>query len=588
MPKRIKDINFQPFYRFAFGINLVGLVLLVIDFGFNQTNFFQTIFNNFYYAVVLTGVIATALRYVTHRKQLTLKVFLFDFISIVTTLYIVYFHLFNSSPFFKSSFLHNFSWVKIAVLITFIRELAEQHINYKRVTFNPAQLFIASFILIIFTGSLLLMLPNATTSPIQYIDALFTSTSAVCVTGLAVFDTGTQFTKLGQTIIVAFIQIGGLGILTFASYFSYFFKGGSSYSNQLVLSNMSNSDKIGEVFSTFKRILIITFFIELIGAGMIYTSLSKTLIPSFFERVFFSIFHSISSFCNAGFSTLTNSIFQDGYQYNYFLQMNIISLFVLGGLGFPIVINIIQYLKYFISKHLKRIYLGKKTHLPWVLNLNSRITLITTISLTIFGTICFFFFEYNNTLSNHGLLGKIITSVFQATTPRTAGFNAVDMSLLYTPTIMITILLMWIGASPSSTGGGIKTSTFAIATLNFLSLAKGKNKIEIYHREIGEVTVRRAFAIITLSLIIIGFGVILISFFNPDKNLLAIIFECFSAYSTAGLSLGITSTLNDGSKGVLILIMFLGRVSMLSILIAFMKKVTFKNYRYPSEEILIN
>ena len=162
------------------------------------------------------------------------------------------------------------------------------------------------------------------------------------------------------------------------------------------------------------------------------------------------------------------------------------------------------------------------------------------------------------------------------------------MSTLYTPTILITILLMWIGASPSSTGGGIKTSTFAIATLNFISLARGKEKIEVYHREIGNTTVRRAFAIITLSLIIIGLGVLLISYFNPKIALLSIIFECFSAYSTTGLSLGITADLSSESKFVLIFIMFIGRVSMLSLLIAFMKKVKFKNYRYPSEDILIN
>ena len=351
---------------------------------------------------------------------------------------------------------------------------------------------------------------------------------------------------------------------------------------------MTNSNKIGEVFSTFKRILIITFSIEFIGALLIYSSIPKTIIPSFFERVFFSIFHSISSFCNAGFSTLSNSLFETDYQFNYFLQFNIISLFVLGGLGFPIVINLIKYLKYIISKYIKQLSIGEKAHKPWVLNLNSRITLITTLSLIIFGTLCFLFFEYNNTLNNHGWVGKIVTSIFQATTPRTAGFNAVDMTELYRPTILITILLMWIGASPSSTGGGIKTSTFAIATLNFINLGRGRDKIEIYHREIGNTTVRRAFAIITLSLIVIGLGVLLISHFNPKINLLSIIFECFSAYSTAGLSLGITTDLSGQSKFVLIVIMFLGRVSMLSFLIAFMKKVQFKNYRYPSEDILIN
>lgn len=585
--KVLTSINI--FYKLAFWMNLGGLLLFILDFGFNQDSFFQEIINHSYIAIILSGIIATILRYITHRKQLNIKVFSFDFLSVILSTYIIFIHFFEIPIFFIDiNFLQNFKWIKIAVLLTFVRELSAQNVNYKNINLNPAQLFITSFLGIILSCSFLLMLPNATNQHLEYLDALFTATSAVCVTGLAVVDTGTHFTLLGQSIILLFIQLGGLGILTFASYFSYFFKGGSSYSNQLVLSDMTNSNKIGEVFSTFKRILIITFFIETIGAIMIYTSLNKTIIPSFIERVFFSVFHSVSSFCNAGFSTLSNSLFENDYQFNYYLQLNIISLFVLGGLGFPIVINLIKYIRYLISKYITQIYIGQKKHKPWVLNLNSRITLITTISLSIFGTLCFLVFEYDNTLANHGFIGKITTSIFQATTPRTAGFNSVDMSTLYTPTILITILLMWIGASPSSTGGGIKTSTFAIATLNFISLARGKEKIEVYHREIGNTTVRRAFAIITLSLIIIGLGVLLISYFNPKIALLSIIFECFSAYSTTGLSLGITADLSSESKFVLIFIMFIGRVSMLSLLIAFMKKVKFKNYRYPSEDILIN
>jgi Trk-type K+ transport system membrane component len=581
--------KFQVFYKLALWINILGLILLIIDAGFNQSRGIQQTINITYFAVVITGVLATILRYLTHLKILTFKVLVFDLSSVLLSLYIVFIY-FTDSNFFagKGETLYHFNWVKLVVLITFIRELAAQNINYKKIALNPAQLFIFSFIAIILLCSILLMLPNATTSPIQYIDALFTATSAVCVTGLAVVDTGTQFTFLGQSIIVIFIQLGGLGILTFASYFSYFFKGGSTYSNHLVMSDMTNSEKIGEVFSTFKRILIITFSIELIGALLIYSSLKNSLIPTFSGKVFFSVFHSISAFCNAGFSTLSNSLFQSGYQYNYFLQLNIVFLFVLGGLGFPIVINLIKYLKYFITKNFTFIAFGRKAHKPWMINLNSRITLITTGLLILFGTSIYFILEYNNTLSNHGVFGKIVTSLFQATTPRTAGFNSVDMSLLNTSTTLIIILLMWIGASPSSTGGGIKTSTFAIGILNFISLSKGKEKIEVYRREISQITIRRAFAIITLSLFVVGIGILLISNFNPELNLLSIVFECFSAYSTAGLSLGITSSLENSSKMVVIFMMFLGRVSMLTLLIAFMRKSKYKHYSYPKEDILIN
>lgn len=383
------------------------------------------------------------------------------------------------------------------------------------------------------------------------------------------------------------IQVGGLGILTFASYFSYFFKGGATYENQLALSDITNSKKLGEVFSTLKYIILITFTIEIFSSIFIYFSLNAENFQSQYEKIFFSVFHSISAFCNAGFSTLSNSLYEDGFKYNYFLQLIIILSFFLGGLGFPIVSNIINYLKYRLKK-LFSFYKGKSSYRPWVLNINSRITLITTLSISAIAFIAFFVLEYNNTLSDHNGFGKIVTALFGATTPRTAGFNTIDTASMLFPTTMMIFLLMWIGASPSSTGGGIKTSTFAIATLNILSLAKGKTRLEVFRREIADITVRRSFAIISLSLIVIGSGIILISIFDTDKNLMDIAFECFSAYSTVGLSLGITANLSTMSKFVLIVIMFVGRVSMLTIIIAIFKKIRHKNYRYPTEEITIN
>jgi len=225
---------------------------------------------------------------------------------------------------------------------------------------------------------------------------------------------------------------------------------------------------------------------------------------------------------------------------------------------------------------------------PWVINLNTRIVIVTTILLLSIGTIGFYAFEYNNTLAEHNWFGKIVTAFFGAATPRTAGFNTVDVSALNFSTIMLMFLLMWIGASPASTGGGIKTSTIALTTLNFLSLAKGKDRIEVYRREVSQASVRRAFAIISLSLMVIGFSIFLIATFDQDKTLLSIAFESFSAYSTVGLSTGITADLSSYSKVVIIVTMFIGRVSMLTLLIAMLRRVKHLNYRYPSDEILIN
>jgi Trk-type K+ transport system membrane component len=381
--------------------------------------------------------------------------------------------------------------------------------------------------------------------------------------------------------------VGGLGILTFASYFSYFFKGGTSYENQLALSDITSSKKLGEVFSTLKYIILITFGIELFSGALIYSSIDSSNFDSQFEQLFFSAFHSISAFCNAGFSTLDSSLYDTGFRFNYYLQLIVILTFVLGGLGFPIVVNILKYFKYKIST-LFSFSSRKNKYRPWVLNLNSRITLVTTLSISFIAFILFYFLEYNNTLADHSGFGKIVTALFGATTPRTAGFNTIDTAAMAFPTLMMVFLLMWIGASPQSTGGGIKTSTFAIATLNILSLAKGKSRIEIFRREIADISVRRAFAIISLSLVVISFAIMFISLFDPEKELIDIAFECFSAYSTVGLSIGITGDLSSASKFVIIVVMFVGRISMLSLVIAVFKKIKHKNYSYPKEEITIN
>lgn len=282
---------------------------------------------------MIIGIFYTVLKYYYHRKEFILSVFIFDALSVLFVLYCLYKQLSTSGI---SEISH---WIRWAVILKLIREFTRPRLSYKRSLLNPAQLFIISFMGLILTGALLLMSPNATYQGISFVDALFTSTSAVCVTGLIVVDTSSYFTPFGQTLILLLIQAGGLGILTFASYFSYFFKGGSTYENQLALSDMTNSDKIGEVFTTVKRILAITFLIEFIGAMLIFFNLDKALIPSFSEGVYFSAFHSISAFCNAGFSTLPNGMMQAEYVYNYPLQFIIVIIFVFGGLGFPIVIN---------------------------------------------------------------------------------------------------------------------------------------------------------------------------------------------------------------------------------------------------------
>lgn len=576
--------------KFSFWISFLAVGVIIYDLGFNHPFITDSHLTNFYLLTLLVGTVTIVARIIIRKTKILLKVKIFD--SIILFLFTIIFLIktdlvWEEFPFL--SFFNNMGWVYIAVITYFIREFSTLTINFNKDYLNPAQLITASFLSLIILGTFLLMLPNATYEGISLVDALFTSTSAVCVTGLIVVDTGTFFTPFGQNIILLLIQLGGLGIMTFASYFSYFFRGRSSYENQIMLKDVTNSEKIGEVFNVLKKIVLITFSIELIGAVFIFFSIKKAVIPEIFDRITFSIFHSISAFCNAGFSTLENSLYETGFKFNYSLQLIIIALFILGGIGFPLLFNVYKYLVYYLKNQIIKIRHPKESiYIPWVLNLNSRIVLITTSILLVAGTVLFYFFEYNNTLSEHSSFGKIVVSLFGAATPRTAGFNSIDTSALNFSTLMIIFILMWIGASPGSTGGGIKTTTFALATLNFFSIARGKDRVELFKREISDLSLRRAFSIISLSLLVIGTAIFLIASFDDDMTLLSIAFECFSAYSTVGLSLGITPLLSTPSKLVIIATMFIGRVSMLTILIALLRNVKHLNYKYPKEEILIN
>lgn len=285
--------NLKHFYRIAFWVSLVGLIAIISDFGYTQTVIYQKFIDGFYFFVLGVGLISTFTRSIQKFNLSRRRVFIFDLFSVIFTLWIFHMYLFVGTPFDTDLLLENPIWVKIAVLLTFVREFSELRINLNRTWLNPAQIFILSFLVIIFIGSILLVLPNATHVGISYLDALFTATSAVCVTGLTVVETGAHFTLFGQTIIMILIQLGGLGILTFASYFGYFFKGGTTYENQLTLSDITNSKKLGEVFSTLKYIILITFGIELFSALLIYSGTDPAAFHSPSERLFFSAFHSI-------------------------------------------------------------------------------------------------------------------------------------------------------------------------------------------------------------------------------------------------------------------------------------------------------
>jgi Trk-type K+ transport system membrane component len=328
-----------------------------------------------------------------------------------------------------------------------------------------------------------------------------------------------------------------------------------------------------------------TISVEIVGAIFIYSSIIDN--PNITNKVFFSAFHSISAFCNAGFSTMSNGLSEMHLQFNYYMQWVIMIMIVFGGLGYNIIFNFYQYLKIIILEFFDRKRIHK--HLS-IMTLNSKIVLYTTGALLIGGFVFLFLSEMNNSLQLHTtVFGKITTTAFNAVTPRTAGFNTMDFTQFSAPTLLFIIFLMWIGASPASTGGGIKTSTFALATLNIFSIAKGKSRIQLFGRRVSSESTSRAFAILCISLIIIGFSIIGLLIFEPKgTDVLAVVFECFSAYSTVGLTLNITPTLTEPSKFIIIGTMFIGRIGMLNLMIGMLRQINHQFYEYPKENILIN
>lgn len=425
-------------------------------------------------------------------------------------------------------------------------------------------------------------------SYINFVDALFISTSAVCVTGLVVFDVSAELSSFGFYVVMILIQLGGLGVMTFTSFFGFLISGQASYKNQLMFSELLSDKNVSSIVRTLIKIVSITFIFELAGALLILLYTDNSKFTSLYDHIFFAVFHSVSAFCNAGFSTLSSGLYEEGFRFNYPLHLIIAGLLILGGLGFTIMFNVQIFLKRWAGLLYHRLWHKKPiTYKAWVLTFNSKLVAYTTTILLVFGLIMFFILEYDNTLASHPtLFGKIVTALFASATPRTAGFNTVDMTALTFPSILITIMLMWIGASPGSTGGGIKTTTFAVAILNIVNLAKNHKRIHIFKREVSDESLRKAFAIISLSIIWLAISIFILTITDGEKGLTALAFESVSAYSTVGLSIGITSTLSTAGKILIICTMFLGRVGTITLLVALIKSTHSRLYNYPKEHVL--
>ncbi len=443
----------------------------------------------------------------------------------------------------------------------------------ERIRLAPAQIVILSFLVIIFIGTLLLVLPisAAEGKSIGFIDALFMATSATCVTGLSTLSLVDNFSFMGQIVILVLIQIGGLGYMTLYSSMTILLGKSLAVRDQVMMQDLLDISSLEDLLQMIMNIVRYTLIIELVGAIILTVGFNYQG-HEFGEALYFGIFHSISAFCNAGFALFDNSL--ETYALNPMIHGTVSLLIFLGGLGF-IVLKELEYLL------LKR---GKIINLT----VHSKVVLTTNLALLFFVAIYIFFGEFLHGLNNYNLWEKIQIAFFQSVTTRTAGFNSIPLNNFHPHTVYLMCLVMFIGASPGSTGGGIKTTTFAILFQSVKATLRGRDKVEFFDRTIPNIIIVRSVAIIVISLIMVSFFILLMMRIEPEHDFLALFFEVVSAFSTVGLSLGITTYLGVAGKIILSLLMVIGRVGPLTLALAIgQNKKDIGNIKYPKGRIMI-
>lgn len=441
---------------------------------------------------------------------------------------------------------------------------------YKLLTGNPPVSLMLSFAGVILIGTVLLMLPAASVKGqvTHFVDALFTATSATCVTGLIVVDTGTYFTLFGQLIILALIQVGGLGIMTVSTAFALILGQRITLKLENIMQKVVGDSTVLNLFNLLRNIVLVTIGIESLGALVLFSSFVKVLPPG--QALYHAVFHSVSAFCNAGFALWSNSLMNFGDE--PVMNLGISFLIILGGLGFTVLIDIYRYV--FAPQKIRK------------LTLHSKIVLVTTLSLIALGFIAIYIGEAKASMKGFTVAQRVMGSWFQSVTLRTAGFNTIDISRFGSATVLVSLILMFIGASPGSTGGGIKTTTFSVLVLSVLSMLTGKRDLTIFNRKIALSNAREATSLATLSASLIFCVVFVIMLFEPfafEK----IVFEAISAFGTVGLSMGITGSLSFAGKMLITLLMYIGRIGPLTMIFAFSLRRKQVNIDFAEEKIAI-
>jgi potassium uptake TrkH family protein len=431
-----------------------------------------------------------------------------------------------------------------------------------------------SFLILVTIGTSLLLLPEMTTCGISFIDALFTSTSASCVTGLSVLSTGHDFTFKGQVVIMLLMQLGGVSILTFATFFSTFFSGnkiGLRY--QHLVQDLLSTDKASDSFRLLKSIFSFTILIEVVGCVLLFACWhGHCAFDSTGEVFFYSLFHTIAAFNSAGFSLWDDNLMDITIHNSYLPQTIIMILVLIGGLGFMVLTDLFnpKFIKMRREQKWRKLLPGTK------------IVLYTTSGIIFFGTLIFFLTEYDHSLAKStSVFDKFYQSLFQVVASRTAGFNTLDINTIAIPGLLLFMLMMFIGASPGSTGGGIKTTTFFVLIKSVIATIRGNKRIEFQKRTIPFEIVDRSYSIVIMSLMLIFLSCFALAIFEPSVAFLDIVFESVSAFSTSGLSTGCLVDFGWQGKLILAFNMYIGRIGTLTMAFAISKRIKESPHTYP-------
>jgi trk system potassium uptake protein len=441
---------------------------------------------------------------------------------------------------------------------------------------TPIRIFVLSFVLVILTGTILLHFPfSASKDQLSFVNALFTSASAVCVTGLTVIDIGKDLSLTGQIITMFLFQLGGLGIITFSVFFFSLMGRSISFKGREIVQSTFLHTPQRDFYFILKSVLLLTLVIESFGTLLLFIRFSKDFPLG--QAFYHAVYNAVSAFNNCGYSLFSDSL--TGYRGDIMVNLTVIGLIILGGLGFIVHHELLSKFKNPRKK----------------LSIHTKIVIITTTILIITGTILFYFFEHNNVIKEMPLKTKILVSFFQSITPRTAGFNTVDMGYLTNDSILVIIILMFIGASPGSTGGGIKTTSTALLFLIIWNRIKGNEEVNIFNRTISREILARTILIIFASAFSIVLITSLLLFAATDNKIplesrhlfIEYLFETISAFGTVGLSMGVTSSLNDLQKIFITILMFAGRVGPLTLALSLTLSSRKKSIIYAEETVMV-